>query len=64
MEENCDVIFTTFDLDAINSKWMPGVVVPSVLGGFSAEEILEIVRISGSCKKVKLVDFSEFNPLV
>ena len=47
MEENCDVIFTTFDLDAINSKWMPGVVVPSVLGGLSAEEILEIVRITG-----------------
>ena len=58
------MIFATFDLDSINSKYMPGVVVPSVLGGISAEEILEIAQIIGQCKKVRLVDLSEFNPLV
>jgi len=38
--------------------WMPGVSAPSVIGGLTSEEALEIVEIAGLCSKVKLVDFS------
>ena len=53
-----DYIFVSFDVDAINSKWMPGVSAPSVLGGLSIEEATEIMRIGGRNKKVKLLDCS------
>lgn len=51
-------------MDVINSKWMPGVSAPSVIGGITCEEALEIIKRTGISKKVKLVDFSEFNPAV
>ena len=37
---------------------------PSVVGGLTSEEAIEIVTIAGLSKKVRLVDFSEFNPAV
>ena len=40
MEKNCEVIFVSFDLDSISSKWMPGVSAPSVVGGLTSEEAL------------------------
>jgi formiminoglutamase len=43
---------------------MPGVSAPSVIGGITSEEAVEIIRRTGISKKVKLVDFSEFNPAV
>ena len=43
---------------------MPGVSAPSVVGGLTSEEAIEIVTIAGSSSKVRLVDFSEFNPAV
>ncbi len=65
------MIFVSFDVDSINCKWMPGVSAPSVIGGISNEEALEIMEITGKFRfdvgkshKVKLVDFSEFNPAV
>lgn len=36
-ESECDMIFVSFDVDSINSKWMPGVSAPSVIGGISNE---------------------------
>jgi len=48
----------SFDVDSISSMWMPGVSAPSVIGGLTSEEALEIVEIAGLCSKVKLVDFS------
>jgi len=54
----------SFDVDVINSKWMPGVSAPSVIGGLTSEEAKEIVLISGKEAKVRLVDFSEFNPAI
>jgi formiminoglutamase len=54
----------SFDVDSISSKYMPGVSAPSVVGGLTSEEALEIVEIAGLCSKVRLVDFSEFNPAV
>ena len=57
-------IFVSFDTDSINSKYMPGVSAPSVVGGLTSAEAIEIMRISGAEDKVRLVDFSEFNPAV
>jgi len=42
------MIFVSFDVDSINSKWMPGVSAPSVIGGISNEEALEIMEITGN----------------
>lgn len=64
LEVECDTIFVSFDVDSISSKYMPGVSAPSVVGGLTSEEALEIVQIAGLSKKVRLVDFSEFNPAV
>jgi arginase family enzyme len=58
LSQQVDIIFVSFDVDSINSKWMPGVSAPSVLGGLTNEEALEIIKISGLCHKVRLVDFS------
>ena len=57
-------IFVSFDNDSINSKFMPGVSAPSVVGGLTSAEAIEIMKIAGLDKKVNLVDFSEFNPAV
>jgi formiminoglutamase len=43
---------------------MPGVSAPSIVGGLTNIEAFEIMDISGKNSKVKLVDFSEFNPAV
>lgn len=59
-----DIIFISFDVDSINSKWMPGVSAPCVLGGLTNQEALDIITITGRNTKVRLVDFSEFNPAV
>lgn len=64
LEHEAEVIFISFDTDVINSKWMPGVSAPSVIGGITNEEALEIIKIVGRSEKVRLVDFSEFNPAV
>lgn len=56
------MVFVSFDVDVISSKWMPGVSAPSVIGGLTSEEALEIVEAAGRNPKVRLVDFSEFNP--
>jgi arginase family enzyme len=58
LSEKAEVIFVSFDVDVINSKWMPGVSAPSVIGGLTSEEALEIVQVSGRSPKVRLVDFS------
>lgn len=37
---------------------MPGVSAPSVVGGLTSAEAIEIMKIAGLDKKVNLVDFS------
>jgi formiminoglutamase len=44
--------------------YFPGVSAPSVVGGLSEIEALELSYLAGKCKKVMLVDTSEFNPAV
>ena len=38
--------------------------MPSVVGGFTCEEMIEIMEIAGKNNKVALLDYSEFNPAV
>ena len=57
-------IFFSFDIDSINSSYCPGVSAPSVIGGLTDEEALELAYIAGKTNKVKLMDISEFNPAV
>lgn len=57
-------IFISFDVDSISSAYCPGVSCPSVDGGLTAEEAIEIAFLSGKCKNVSLMDISEYNPAV
>jgi formiminoglutamase len=57
-------VFVSFDVDSISSSFCPGVSCPSVDGGLTSEEALEIAYISGSTSNVSLVDMSEYNPAV
>jgi arginase family enzyme len=36
MATKADYIFISFDTDSINSKYMPGVSAPSVVGGLTS----------------------------
>ncbi|CAG9317388.1 unnamed protein product [Blepharisma stoltei] len=56
--------FISFDVDSISSAFCPGVSCPSVDGGLTAEEALEIAFLSGNSNKVSLMDMSEYNPAV
>jgi formiminoglutamase len=57
-------VFVSFDVDSINGSFCPGVSCPSVDGGLTNEEALEISFLSGTCNKVCLMDMSEYNPAV
>jgi arginase family enzyme len=65
-EENPSIehVFLSFDVDSINSAWCPGVSAPSIVGGLTNIEALSIMERAKISSKVKLVDFSEFNPAV
>ena len=55
-------LYLCFNLDSINSAFCPGVSCPSVVGGFTAEEAIEIGLLAGCCDKVQMMDINEFNP--
>lgn len=40
LSSEVDIIFVSFDLDCISSKFMPGVSAPSVIGGLDAQEAI------------------------
>eukprot|EP01016_Furgasonia_blochmanni_P044535 TRINITY_DN6191_c0_g1_i10.p1 TRINITY_DN6191_c0_g1~~TRINITY_DN6191_c0_g1_i10.p1 ORF type:complete len:223 (-),score=29.93 TRINITY_DN6191_c0_g1_i10:149-817(-) len=57
-------IHIAFSLDAINSGYCPGVSNPSVSGGLTSEEAVEIMFQAGKCPQVTSVDITEYNPAV
>jgi arginase family enzyme len=59
-----DAIFVSFDADSISCAVCPGVSCPSVDGGLTAEEALEIAFLAGKEERVKAFDLSEYNPAV
>jgi len=64
LQSKVDIIVASFCLDAIDSSFFPGVSNPSVIGGLKDEECLEICKILGETPKVKMLDFSEYNPSI
>eukprot|EP01129_Flabellula_baltica_P009747 TRINITY_DN4036_c0_g1_i2.p1 TRINITY_DN4036_c0_g1~~TRINITY_DN4036_c0_g1_i2.p1 ORF type:complete len:312 (+),score=56.20 TRINITY_DN4036_c0_g1_i2:34-969(+) len=58
-----DNIFVSFDVDSIVSSDCPGVSCPANIG-LTAEEACEIAMIAGKNPNVKLMDVSEYNPII
>jgi formiminoglutamase len=56
-------IFVSFDIDSISSADCPGVSAPAAIG-LSAQDALDICFTAGQHPNVKLIDISEFNPLI
>ncbi|CAF1493261.1 unnamed protein product [Adineta ricciae] len=61
-EQNCD-IFVSFDIDSIISASCPGVSAPASVG-LSAQQACDLAFIAGQSFHVKLMDMSEYNPIV
>lgn len=61
--DNSHRVFVSFNLNAINSAYCPGVSSPSV-EGLSDEDALEISLLVGSNPLVVLMDVSEYSPAV
>lgn len=56
-------VFVSFDIDAIDSAYCPGVSAPGNIG-LSSIEACKIAYQAGMHKNVKLMDLSEYNPNV
>jgi len=56
-------IFVSFDMDSIASSDAPGVSAPAVVG-LTAQDALDICKCAGENRNVRLMDVSEFNPVV
>lgn len=61
LSRNGSALAVSFDLDAVNVAWAPGVSAINV-GGFSAEEALAFVKAIAKNKKVRYLDWMEVNP--
>lgn len=61
-ESTSDWIYLSIDIDAVQSAYAPGVSAPAVVG-FTPNELLQIIRMVCSTKKVRLVDVVEVNPM-
>ncbi|KAL4450917.1 hypothetical protein ABPG74_011759 [Tetrahymena malaccensis] len=64
LQQECDKIFISLDVESINAKFCPGVSSPSVTGGLQDLEVVEIVQAAARCKKLIMMDLSEYNPAV
>jgi formiminoglutamase len=54
-------VMVSFDLDAVDQAYSPGVSAPAT-GGLSSRDWLQYVRDSGACAAVSSVDFVEVSP--
>ena len=54
--------FVSFDLDAVDQAFAPGVSAPST-GGFTPAEWLAFAQAGGRHRTVRSVDIAEFNPV-
>jgi formiminoglutamase len=62
-EEQKSDIFVSFDIDSIISSSCPGVSAPATVG-LTAQQACDIAFYSGQSFQVKLMDLSEYNPLI
>lgn len=56
-------IFLSFDIDSIISASCPGVSAPATVG-LTAQQACDIAFYAGQSFRVKLVDLSEYNPVI
>lgn len=56
-------MFVSFDIDSIMGSDCPGVSCPAAVG-LTVDEALAMCFAAGACEKVKMVDVSEYNPLI
>lgn len=56
-------IFVSFDIDSIRASDCPGVSCSSP-DGLSAEEAIVMCKQAGGDGRVRLIDFSEYNPTI
>eukprot|EP01006_Ploeotia_vitrea_P041494 TRINITY_DN66541_c3_g1_i1.p1 TRINITY_DN66541_c3_g1~~TRINITY_DN66541_c3_g1_i1.p1 ORF type:complete len:401 (-),score=142.49 TRINITY_DN66541_c3_g1_i1:81-1283(-) len=56
-------LFVSFDLDSVCAADAPGVSCPGTVG-LSAAEAMAMCRLAGRQPGIKLMDLSEFNPLI
>lgn len=61
LSKECEEIHLSISLEAINSAYCPGVSHQLMMGGFSSEEIFEIILQAGKERKVTSVDVTEYN---
>lgn len=59
----CKQVFVSFDVDSIASRDCPGVSCPAPIG-LSSDDALEICFMAGQNPLVRLLDISEFNPVI
>ncbi|CAM4831505.1 unnamed protein product, partial [Rotaria magnacalcarata] len=62
-EEQQSDIFVSFDIDSIISSSCPGVSAPATVG-LTAQQACDIAFYAGQSLQVKLMDLSEYNPLI
>jgi formiminoglutamase len=58
-----DNVFFSFDLDSVRASDAPGVSAPGSVG-LSAQDALDMCFEAGRNPKVKLMDLSEYNPII
>jgi formiminoglutamase len=61
--ESFQHFFISFDIDSITGADCPGVSCPGSIG-LTAQEAFDICRLAGACPQVRLIDLSEYNPLI
>ena len=61
LSSRCDAVVISLDMDCVETAHAPGVSAP-VAEGFTPSEILEIMRIAASQKKVCSLGIFELNP--
>lgn len=61
--EHCDIIYISFDIDALDKKYVPGTGTP-VKDGLSLEKTQELINKLCQNDKVKALEVVEINPLL
>ncbi|OMJ76380.1 hypothetical protein SteCoe_24281 [Stentor coeruleus] len=63
LQADCKIIIC-LELDVIAARDCPGVSCPSVDGGLTSEEALELMLLCGKDSRVLALDLAEYNPIV
>mmetsp|Transcript_4600 Transcript_4600/g.2597 ORF Transcript_4600/g.2597 Transcript_4600/m.2597 type:complete len:105 (-) Transcript_4600:33-347(-) len=59
-----EYLYASLDLSAVSVAWAPGVSDPSVCGGFTGDQLADLIRTITSSGKLKVLDIVEWNPAI